>query len=367
VGVVAAFSPFRVILYNVDTAGGRGRGTLAAIIDDAKDIGGSEMANAPGECFFTLPYNHPQISQCVPLLRHYRIDRYDATAGAYTTVFAGLLDDYDARPNEVVFYGTDYLGLLKGTISHSATTYTSQYVGNIITDQLTAARAEANSRVNFITVGTIDTTSTTTTVLTSYEERLPFISGLADILMSSRSVHSIIQVTPRSSTTGTYTFRFQENQGSDKESVRLEYGGLVTDFHYAPGYGDAKTRINAIGQKREGASLLYSTQLSGLSEATYGWIAGPRLFLDIVDQTALDSRTLRAAKAAGRIGKNVGLAVRVNGLGPWAGYDLGDNLRVVIERGPVSVNGLFTLWGLQWIGHRDGSEDLLLNLLPKDT
>ncbi len=356
-------SRFRVTCFDMNAS--RGRGSIVAIIDDAKDVGGSEHVNDQGEMFFTLPWNHPQIGALSPLLNHYEISRL-SSSGTYTPIFTGLLDDYEATADDVVFYGRDYLSLLNTTISSSNTSYTNAFVGTIIASQISAARSttgEPHGRVNFITQGTIETTSTTTTVLTSYQPRLDFIAGLCDILMSDRSVHSIIRVTPRTSYPPSFTFT--ENLGSDKEDVRLEYGGLMNDFRYRPGYGNLRTRINAIGQKREGASVLFSAQTYA-SESTYGWISEATVFVDIVDQTALDNKTKRMARRRGRVGTGVAIAIRANQIGPWEGYDLGDAIRVVIDRGLTQVNGLYSVWGLEWIGHKNGSEDLFLSLVPKD-
>ena len=356
-------TPFLVELTNIGAS--RGRGTAVAQIDDAKDIGVSEYANQGGECFFTLPYNHPAISNCVPLQRHVRVLRWNGSV--YTPIWNGLLDDYEAERDEVVFYGTDYLGLLAGSITSQSTSYSSQFVGTVIQAQLSTAINEANSRVGFIGLGSIDSTSTTATLLSSFEPRLNFIGGIINILIADRSVRPVISVTPRTAAlNGSFSFTFSENQGSDKENVRLEYGGLVRDFRYAPGYGDLATRIYGIGVKREGATVLYSTQTYA-NEATYGWIARPALYQDIINQTALDQRVKRDARRAARVGKKVALILRVNGLAPWDGFDLGDSVRVVISRGIVSVNQLYTVWGLEWVGQKNGSEDLFLSLTPKET
>lgn len=355
-------SKFRVRLW--DTSGsGRGQGVLKADIQDAGEIGAAESANAAGECFFTLPWNHPSINEIQPLQRHIEIARWSASAFKWTTIWQGIMDDFDATKDEVVVYGQDYLSLYDTTISHAQTSYTSSTIGSIITDQVSSARAEPNSRVNFIPIGSIDATTVTTTVLTSYQSRLQFMAGLTDICAAGRSVRSIIKMSARS---GTPSFNFTENLGSNKPNVRLEYNALVNDFHYKPGYADLRTAVNAIGQKREGATILYSTQTSA-SETTYGWIHTPTVFIDIVDQAALDKRTLRAARQVGRIPKNVALALTVHGLAPWDGYDIGDSVPVIIKRGIINLNSYFTVWGQEWTGHKDGSETLHLSLLPQDT
>ena len=357
-------SKFRVRLWDT-TGSGRGRGNFKADIQDAGEIGAAETANAAGECFFTLPWNHPAINEIQPLQRHIEIARWSASLFDWVPIWAGIMDDFDATKDEIVVYGQDYLSLYDGTISAANTSYTSATIGSIITDQVSAARAEPNSRVNFISIGSIDATTVTTTVLTSYQQRLQFISGLTDICAAGRSVRSIIQVSPRSSATP--SFKFTENQGSNKPNVRLEYNALINDFHYRPGYADLRTRVNAIGQKREGATLLFSTQTYA-SETAYGWLATPTVFIDIVDQAALDKRTLRTARQVGRIPKNVAIALTVHGLAPWDGYDLGDSVPLTINRGIISLSGAyFTIWGQEWTGHKDGSETLHLSLLPQDT
>lgn len=356
-------TPFLVELTEIGAS--RGRGSAVAQIPDAKDIGISEYANQAGECFFTLAATHPLIAECIPLQRHVRVLRWSGSN--YTPIWNGLLEDYEARANEVVFYGTDYLGLLTGTITSANTSYTDTLVGTVIQAQITSAQAEANSRVAFITAGTIDATTTTATLLSSYQPRLDFIGGVIDILIADRSVRPIISVTPRTAAlNGSFSFTFSENQGADKEDVRLEYGGLIRDFVYAPGYNALATRIYGVGVKREGATVLYSTQTYA-NETTYGWIARPALYQDVINQTALDQRAKRDARRAARVGKNVSLSIRVNGLAPWDGFDLGDSVRVVINRGIVNINQLYTVWGLEWIGQKNGSEDLFLSLTPKET
>lgn len=350
--------PFIVKLW--DTTGtGRGRGTLKAVISDAKDIGASEFANQPGESFFTLPWNHPMISECQPLLRHIEIDRL-SSSGDYIAIWSGYLNDYDATEDEVVFYGEDYLSTLTASITGSNSSYTSKTIGFMIGDQIIQG---PNARLAFMNIGSIDATTTTTSVLTSFQPRLEFFAQLAEISAAGTSNRPIIQIGPRSSATPSFTFN--QNQGSNKDAILLEYGGLVNGFRYLPGWARVRSDIYAIGQKREGATLLFSHQ-TAIAASTYGDLQQATVFIDIVDQAALDKRTLRAARKAARIGKDLSLSTRVGGLAPWDGYDLGDSIRVKIDRGIVSVNDYFTVWGQEWIGKNDGSEELFLSITPKD-
>ena len=345
----------------------RGPGTQVAEITDALDVGVSQYANAVGDCFFTIPYNHPAASQIVPLQLHYAIDRLNQRSGNYDTVGVGIIDDFKADGNEVTPSGRDYLSLLDTSITSSTTSYTNALVGTIINNEWTAARiqsgVQSNSRLGFVTTGSIDATSQTATVISAYESRLHFMRSTINILTASNSTRTIMQI----SRSSPFTFTFNQNQGSDKTNVRLEYGSLVSDFRYQPGYSDLATVVYGIGQKRDGATVLYSNQ-SYASSGLYGIIQSPRLYIDVTDQTALDKMVLHDARKSARIGKGIAVQIEpgtAGGLGPWDGYDIGDALHVIINRGIVSVDGLYTCWGMEWVADR-GGESLFLDLLPKD-
>lgn len=362
---MSSLAPFRVRLWDI-AASNRGRGTLRAIITDASDIGVSSYANEGGEMFFTIPWNHPYIDECDPWERHYEVQRLNRHASEYETVGVGLLDNTVESPDEVIVYGRDYLSLFDASISSANQSYTSQFIGTIIQAELSAAIEQPGetdlSVTKFITLGTINATTTTTTALTSLQPRLDFVRQVIDIFQSDSSVRPIVSVT-RSSP---FTLSFNQNAGSDKNEQRLEFGGLINDFIYDPGFTDFATHAWAIGQKREGASILTSKQTYA-SGATYGIIQRATIFIDIVNQTALNNKTKRFARDIGTVGKNVSLGVRLNALGPWEWGELADSLPVVINRGRTQVNGLYTVWGQEWIGKADGSEDLFLSILPKET
>lgn len=349
-----------------DMGATRGPNATKAIITDARDIGVSSYANEGGEMFFTLPWNHPQISEVQPWLRHYEVKRYNSNTSAYDVVGVGVLDDYEATANEVVVYGRDYLSLFDMSISSSNFSYTNMDLGTIVQNTVTQAivqgSATAKPPLNFLTVGTIETTGQTATLLTSFQQQLQFCRQVIEIWQSDSSVRPILSVT-RSSP---YTVSFLKNAGSDKNDRKFSYGGLINDFRYSPGYASFLTRISAIGQKREGASLLFSQQVYA-DEQSYGILNGTGVFFDIVNQAALDRKTKRAARRAGTIGKQLGMILRSEGVGPWEWGELADSIPVSISRGIVAVDGLYTVWGQEWIGKADGSEDLFLSILPKET
>ena len=357
---------FLVTLWDIN-ASDRSRGNVRAVIADARDVGVSAYANDGGEMFFTLPQNHPSIAECQPWLRHYEVKRWNVHTSDYDVVGIGLLNDYDADENEAIIYGVDSLALFDSSISGANTSYTSTDIGTIMRTELSAAIFQpaitsGKSVSRHIALGTIQTTGQTVTVLTSYQSRLQFCQQLIDIWQSDSSVRPILSVT-RSSP---ITVSFQSNAGVDRSAIQFNFGGVVNQFRYSPGFDDFATRVNGIGQKREGASLLFSGQIYA-NEQTYGIIQTAQVWIDVVDQAALDKKVKRAARKAGTPGKHVSLGLRINAVGPWEWGELGDSITISLNRGITNISGLYTVWGQEWIGKADGSEDLFLSVLPKET
>lgn len=101
---------FRIILWSVSSTGWRGE--QKAVVFDAKDIGVEEHANDAGSAFWTLPSDHPQIAEFLPLERHYEVSRWSDDRDRWEFVGAGMINEYVASDTEVVYTGLDYKALL---------------------------------------------------------------------------------------------------------------------------------------------------------------------------------------------------------------------------------------------------------------
>jgi len=101
---------FRIIVWDVSSTGWRG--TQKAVVFDAKDLGVEEHANDTGSAFWTLSSDHPQLAEFVPLERHYEIDRWSVDRNRWEFVGAGMINDYVATEEEIIFSGVDYKYIL---------------------------------------------------------------------------------------------------------------------------------------------------------------------------------------------------------------------------------------------------------------
>jgi hypothetical protein len=363
-------SEFRITIY--DTTGtGRGRGKLNAIIKDAKYIGVSSYLNEGGEMFFTLPYNHPQIAECVPLESHYSVERYDEDDGIYRTIGNGILQDYVATDNEVVFYGIDYLTVLNQTLTDTAAavagatvTYNNKTLGQIFQAEMSTVKNEANSRLGFITVeATINASATTYDIFTAGEQRTDFLRNAAAIAQEGLTSKVVFGNRIETDTTSYNKFFLDMNYSSAvNNKLTLNYGGNIKRFSYTPNFKNLRTRAllistsvyNAIAPTKIWSSLATSTLLT-----TYGVIDRLDIQQDVVSTASVDKKAKNNLyeSSPSKI-KEVTVQLVDGAVVPYKDYQLGDDIRVIIKRGIVNLNTNLTLRGQQWIGREDGSESL---------
>jgi len=364
-------SPFRITLWDM-TGSGRGRGTVRAVISDAKYIGVSSYLNEGGEAFFTLPYNHPQIAECLPLERHYRIDRWDEEDAVYRTVGTGILQDYQATDNETVFYGIDYMAALNQTltdvsavISNPSTTvtYDNKTISEIWQSELSAARTGANSRLGFVTVeGTINAATKTYDIFTAGEQRGEFLFNMAAIAQEGTTSKVVFGNRIESSTQSYNSFFLDMNYATTpNNSVRLVYGWNVKRFSYSPNFRNLRTRAVLIATSIFGttSSKIWSDYATSALASTYGTIDRVDIQEDLISQESVSARAAyNLNESSPERLKVINLAVVDGAIIPYKNYNLGDDVRVVIKRGLVNIDTNVTLRGQQWVGREDGSEEL---------
>ena len=177
------------------------------------------------------------------------------------------MTDFDATEDEVVFYGTDYPGVLNMVqderydptkpdlpTTDGGAKYVDKTISQVVADQLTQAKAQPNSPVGFITVGDVASMPERLTIHASFKNRLQFITGLLD---SSRAgTGRKTRIVCERSATGTFKWRVLFAPGKVRDNLRFEYGGLVQGFQTIPYQGWA-TRVDAVGRTVSGAKTFF--------------------------------------------------------------------------------------------------------------
>ena len=384
----------RLVLYGMDPRN-RGPRNVVGIIEDASNIGLSWYATAPGELYFTLPVTHPQVSVCEPLVTHYKYEQY--RRGQWKELSAGILRDFDAKENDAVFYGLDYLGLLSKSIEAARqptknprknigkkadTTTGSRYfnktIKHIIRDQLHRARAQdSNSPVSFIQTGRIDDFSTRVTIYASFAERLSFIRGLIDSHKGAitdgggeRRSRLRVRWDPAGDNgRGQYEFEALDGVGTDRDNMRLEYGSLIQGYQVIA-LEDWANIVYGIGKEPNHFRPHFSKQAApGVSQQDWGSHGKAAFWPDVTDAQDLKRRTRAEAIRGSRVGKRIALGLRVQGVSLFDGWDLLDNVPLVIDDGVVDTgnygSGYWTIWGCEYRLFPDGHDEVTLVLRPK--
>jgi len=378
--------PFRICIYKMGV--NRGPGVLAAELSDASNIGASEYYNAGGEFYFTLPATHPQVAVIEPYQVHYSLDIH--TSEGWRPKAFGLITDFDASEDEVVFYGQDYLAILARmvderfdptnadlTTDKGGAKYSDKSIDFIIRDQLEKARTSPNSPVAFISVGDIPVMTEKVTIYTSFKQRLPFIAGLIDSYRAGTGRKT--RIVCERDVSGAYKWRVLNDPGVDRDNLKMEYGGLIQGFRTVPfsGWG---TAVDAIGRTVLGTKVYSDRKVApGISEGIYGAWPTTTMYQDIDDINDLRRRTAQAAAQVAKVGKLMGLGIRVGSLGIKDMWDICDSVPIHINQGIVDTrpidptvpgvtrwgSGYWTIWGWNWQSYPDGHADLNLTLAPR--
>lgn len=358
----------------------RGPGRTVAVLEDAHNVGASLLYNSPGEAHWTLGLSHPQISVIEPRQTHYAIEFRQGDG--WREVFAGLIMDFDASDKDVVFYGTDYLGLLDFTIDEhynaanieassdkGGSKYVNKTITQIVTDQLKRAREPVNSPVGFISTGTIAAMDAVITVYSTYQQTLPFIVSLLDSHKAGRGVRSRLHV--KRTGDGTYAFTVTDDPGVIRENLRMVYGELVQGYRIVPFGGGWATRVSAVGRDKNGVKVRYaSAQAPGVDENVWGRWNVPTFIDGVADANDMTRRTKQAVVQSSRLGKSIALGLRSGVLQPRDGYDLMDIFPVDIEHGSVSTDamgsGYWVAVGITWQALQRGDLNTTLTLHPRE-
>ena len=371
-------APFRITLFDM-TGAGRGRGSVKAVISDAKYIGCSTYMNQGGEMFFTLPYNHPQIAECDPLNRHYRVDRWDEEDAVYRTVGSGILQDYSATDNETVFYGVDYLGVLNQTLTDASgasagntVTYNDKTVSFIFQAEMSTVKNEANSRLGFITVeSTISPSATTYDLFTAGEQRTAFLSNVASIAQAGTTSKVVFGNRIESATQSYGSFFLDMNHASAvNNSLRLVYGANVKRFSFSPNFRNLRTRALVIATSIFNnivPTKIWSPVATSALASTYGVIDRVDVQEDIISQSAASSRAAyNLYQSSPDKLRAISVSVVDGSIIPFKNYKIGDDVRVIIERGNVNIDTNLTISGQKWVGREDGSEEISFDFFNRD-
>ena len=366
------------MVYEADPAADFGFGGLVHEFTTAKNLGYAHYLNDIGEAFWTVNQDEHRVLGDMRSqfgTAHVVIARNDEA------VWRGVLAELDANMDDVIMYAYGYEHILYHLLSTWNMTWENTELGGASGTPINALWSRAvsmtNSQLAFASTGTIQapvTTSNGSTAIEMESYKLYFkrilhaFKELVAIAASDTTNVCYFELDHGTSPTAeTLTFNFWKDNGEDT-GIRLTYPGLITNFNdrYVPIY----TRNDILSVGSGARDQLYRgqehTTTGTFGSAAFGRRQEPIYFTWVRDESELDRVTKRRKAKAIREDINMFVRLQPNaGLLPWrasgSGYELGDRIRIDIDRGITQINKMMFVEGQQvvYVGGQEFVQPLL--------
>lgn len=342
--------------------------------EKALDRAWESYENNVGRCRFTLPYNDKKLSTtsiATGSFSQILIYRNE------TLVWQGFVAYIVDTKEGTTVYGLSLLEILKWYAVGYNTTYSAQKIGSQIISpiyDIIAART-GNVLSALITKGTIENPYDTGS--SSAEKtitRTVFNESFFDLL------RDMVAVSSADSPSGSWvqntvfdislsatapTFSFSRNVGTDKTNVKFEMDSEIVDFNFQ---SDLRSIYNDITGYaiQEGPKVLTSNQVDTTSRTSYYRREHYPFYGSASNTVELGETAKNALKILKDPQKYINISFAA-GLIPFNGYVMGDNVKVVINRGRVSLDEYMRVVGMEVTIDNKGSEKVTPLLQRKRT
>jgi len=259
-----------------------------------------------------------------------------------------------------------------GASAGNTVTYNDKTVSFIFQAEMSTVKNEANSRLGFITVeATINASATTYDLFTAGEQRTAFLSNVASIAQAGTTSKVVFGNRIESATQSYGSFFLDMNHASAvNNSLRLVYGANVKRFSFSPNFRNLRTRAVVIATSIFNnivPTKIWSPVATSALASTYGVIERVDVQEDIISQSAASSRAAyNLYQSSPDKLRAISVSVVDGSINPFKNYKIGDDVRVIIERGNVNIDTNLTISGQEWVGREDGSEEISFDFFNRD-
>jgi hypothetical protein len=251
----------------------------------------------------------------------------------------------------------------------------SKLISTIFNNTITS---ESYSRLRYSSLSISGSTATTHKVYSNGEPVLDHIASIAELEMGAKTngdkvVFGIVKPSGGSSYAGTFKLNLSVSSVAST-ALHLRYPENIKSFNYDPGFARVVNDITLIpstaflsgtsGQLPSGVTTIGAQVSNTATIATYGRIKSVVQRAGLVDSSAASNEARRLLTISDPANtKQVGLAVTIDAVDLWNGWDVGDSIRVTIKRGLTDINEAFVISGVRWFGEGDGHERVELELV----
>jgi hypothetical protein len=203
-----------------------------------------------------------------------------------------LILDAHRQNGTITFFGANPVALLSFSVTGASTTYSSVAVSTIVQTELERAiyswAGDLPSPLRGVGYS-ITSTSATATYYSAFQPRLELIR---DVIAIANAAETSTDRWELAWSPSSFRFSFVKNTISDRFNA-IGFRNMLS--HELREHEVVGNVVYALGVKREGAAVLYSTQRSPTSTSLVA-LATPKIYYDITDQATLDSIALAEAK-----------------------------------------------------------------------
>jgi len=232
-------------------------------------------------------------------------------------------------------------------------------------------------RLRYSSLSVSGSTSTSHTLYSAGEPVLDHIAAVCDLEMGAKTngdkvIFGISKPTAGASYDGTFKLNLSVSSTAST-AMALRYPENIKAFSFSPGYSRVRNDVTIIpstsylagtsGQS-EGVSVIGASAVDSASISSIGRISLIVPKGGLVDANAASNeanRLLTTYKSTNT--KQANIAVVLDGVDLWNGWDVGDSIRLTIKRGLADIDEPFVISGVRWFGESDGHERVELDLV----
>lgn len=366
-------SPTLTIEVFDDDPSDHGRGDRAGLVANAAKVGWSWYSRYPASIYFTLPQWDPMNARIQRGLSHCRVLFYDPADGYGVQVFQGRFADSDESQDDLIWTAWNHIAELALSRTGYEVKYPSKRIGTEVVQpewerddtgkyDKYGAKVQDHSLLAHVATGTIQNpldTAGANAMLTDPKfgvilvPRLLLFFDLSEIGRANTDNNVTFEITR----TGTPTFNFWRNKGSQMSGRVLTYPADILAFRWVRGILDIRNDLATVGTKGGSSTAITAERTSG----TYGidtfgrrqdtftirTLSGyPNLTKAEAQEDAQTKITKRAVKEAATLTRNLAVKLRPHVMRPFDGWDIEDLVELDIRRDNTSITGLFRIVGV---------------------
>lgn len=329
------------VIYEPDAAGGPGAPFLE-LDGDMLNLTWQAALNFPAQCAFSLTRFNPKLAQLDYMIDHIKVFREDSRG--LKTVFAGKIVKPQEGTRDSIIFAWDYTSFLQRSRSGFRVLYPEKFIDEIVSAEWTLAKTVDKSPFEFVTTGTIERPlglDGTTPIKTNNQfgvnvfDRLYLFFALAELSMANTANTVVFEITRDTP----HTFNFWKNRAVQRTNYAFQYPGNLVDYDLVDGHDQIVNDIaTVIIDPTTGGQAEYSLTDTASKDAFRRLQSGVTIkTLYGINAGTTESDQQKAALArllsvGASIPSLYTLFPRQNEIAPFDGWDLGDTMRVTLQK-----------------------------------